>query len=211
MPYGKPGRGRQRVSAGGLVETGYVTPDGLLLEIHGGPASATEPADVKAGELRRRALVTGGAIYRDDGDGWYLTDRPPGLGLDPEQSWPPCRACCAMPAQPLDADLAAAEGELGRGDPTAVRAITAAGVPVDIPGVISAGGAASTELTSPLAFTFDAAGRLTSIVAAARNTGFETYDLLVATEITLHYDDVPTTLPDPAPLWAGADDLNTVP
>ncbi len=102
----------------GLVETGYVTPDGLLLEIHGGPASATEPADVKAGELRRRALVTGGAIYRDDGDGWDPTDRPPGLGLDPE-------TVAALPrllrnaSEPLDADLAAAEGELGRGDPTA--------------------------------------------------------------------------------------------
>jgi hypothetical protein len=194
----------------GLVETGYVTPDGFLLEIRSGPGSPIDAPDPKAGELRRRALVRDGVTYRDDGDGWYRTDQPPGIGLDPATA-------ALLPTllrdagQPEEADLAAMEGELGRRDDDAVRAITATGTVEDLPGVISVDGESFTELTAPVTFTFDAAGRLTGLVAAARNTGFETFDLRVTTEITLHYDDVPIALPDATPLWAGADDLNTVP
>ena len=194
----------------GLVETGYVTPAGFAMEMRAGPTSPDAAADLAKGELLFRALVRDGVTYRDDGLGWYPTDRPPGIGLDPATA-------ALLPsllrhvADAADADLAVAEGELGKADPAAARAITATGTVADIPGVVAVDGAPFTELKAPIALTFDAAGRLTGILVTARNTNVTAYDLVVVTEITLHYDAVPVTLPEPVPAWAGADELQVVP
>lgn len=190
----------------GLVETGYVTPAGFAMEMRAGPASPDARVDLTGGELLFRALVRDGITYRDDGQGWYPTDQPPGIGLDPATA-------ALLPGllrnatAPATADLAAAEGELGRADASATRAITAAGTVADLPGVVAVDGAPFTELTKPITFSFDAAGRLSSLLVTARNTNAAVHDLVVVTEITLHYDDVPTGLPAPEPAWAGADDL----
>ena len=108
-------------------------------------------------------------------------------------------------APPPEADLATAEGELGRGDTAATRAITSTGAVADIPGIVAVDGAPFTEITRPIAFTFDAAGRLSGLVVTARNTNVTAHDLFVVTEITLHYDDVPTSLPKAEPTWLDAD------
>jgi len=190
----------------GLVETGSVTPAGFAMEMRAGPTSPDAKTDLTGGELLFRALVRDGLTYRDDGLGWYPTDQPPGIGLDPATA-------ALLPgllrnaAAAETADLAAAEGELGQADPTATRAITAAGTVADMPGVVAVDGAPFTELTSPIAFSFDAAGRLAGLVVTARNTNATLHDLVVVTEITLHYDDVPTGLPAPEPAWSQADDL----
>lgn len=190
----------------GLVETGYVTPAGFAMEMRAGPASPDARVDLAGGELLFRALVRDGTTYRDDGQGWYPTDQPPGIGLDPATA-------ALLPgllrnaAAAATTDLAAAEGELGRAHGSAARAITAATTVADIPGVIAVDGAAFTEITAPVGLTFDAAGRLTGILVTARNTNATLQDLVVVTEITLHYDDVPRALPAPEPAWAGADDL----
>lgn len=190
----------------GLVETGYVMPAGFAMEMRAGPASPDAKADLAAGELLFRALVRDGTTYRDDGLGWYPTDQPPGIGLDPATAaLLPALLRNAAAAEAVD--LAAAEGELGRADGSATRAITATGTVADIPGVVAVDGAPFTELTGPIAFSFDAAGRLSGLVVTARNTNATVHDLVVVTEITLHYDDVPGALPAPEPAWAGADDL----
>ncbi len=67
----------------GLVETGYVTSAGFAMEMRVGPASVDAKTDLAAGELLFRALVRDGVTYRDDGLGWYPTEDPPGIGLDP--------------------------------------------------------------------------------------------------------------------------------
>jgi hypothetical protein len=194
----------------GLIETGYVTPDGFSMEMRAGPASPDAKADLAGGELLFGALVKDGLTYRDDGEGWYPTDRPPGIGLDPATA-------ARLPgllrhvADPADADLTAVEGERGRADASAARAITAAGTVADMPGVVAVDGAPFTELLGPIGFSFDAAGRLTGILVTARNTNVTAYDLVVVTEITLHYDDVPRVLPEPLPAWESADELQVVP
>lgn len=191
----------------GLTQTGYVTPAGFTMEMRAGPATAEAAADTKAGEVLFRALATGGVTYRDDGEGWYETGQPPGIGLDPATA-------ALLPrllrnaAGAKDAGLAAAEGELGRADPSAVRALTTTATTTDIPGIIAVDGAPFTQLTKPVALAFDAAGRLASILVTARNTNLDRYDLIVVTEITFAYDDVPTALPDPRPAWVAPDKVD---
>ena len=194
----------------GLVETGYVTPAGFSMEMRAGPASPGATADLASGELLFRTLVRGDVTYRDDGEGWYRTDAPPGIGLDPVTA-------AALPGllrhaeNPKDADLAAATGELGKARATAARAITADGTVADIPGVVAVDGADFTRLTGSIDFTFDEAGRLVGLVVTARNTNVTAYDLVVVTEITLRYDDVPTGLPKPEPAYAGDGTPVTIP
>lgn len=186
----------------GLTESGFVTPNGFSMEMRSGPGAAEVPANTKAGEILFRALVRDGVTYRDDGLGWYATDAPPGIGLDP--------ATAALLPRLLrdatgarDAALETAEGELGRADPAATRALIASAEVADIPGVVAVDAASFTELNEPIALTFDAAGRLAGIVVTARNTRMDTFDLVVVTEIAIHYDDVPIQLPDASPLWDG--------
>ena len=188
----------------GLVETGYVTPAGFAMEMRAGPASADAAVDLAGGELLFRALVRDGVTYRDDGLGWYPTEDPPGIGLDPTTA-KLLPALLRHASSAAEADLAGAEGELGRTEGAATRAITAAGTIADLPGVVAVDGAPFTELTKPIAFSFDAAGRLAGLLVTARNTNVEAHDLVVVTEITLHYDDVPVALPMPEPAWLDAD------
>ncbi len=186
----------------GVVETGYVTAAGFSMEMRAGPASADAPVDLASGELMFRALLRDGVTYRDDGEGWYQTDRLPGIGLDPVTA-------AALPwllrhaTDARDADLAAALGELGKARATATRGITAAGTVADIPGVVAVDGASFTQITQAIDFTFDAAGRLVGLVVTARNTNATVHELAVVTEITLRYDGVPTGLPRPEPAYAG--------
>jgi hypothetical protein len=193
----------------GLVETGFVTPAGFYAELRAGPATPDATVDLEAGELAFRALVRDGTTFRDDGLGWYPTDRPPGIGLDPVTA-------ALLPTllrdvtDAADAPLAAAEGELGTTDDAATRALVADATVADIPGVVAVDGAPFTELTQPIELTFDAAGRLSGLLVTARNTNLETFDLVVVTEIRLAYDEVPTTLPKAAPAWDGADELLVV-
>lgn len=194
----------------GLVETGYVLPSGLYLEMRSGPATAAEAADPAGGELMFQALVTGGTTYRNDGDGWYKTSTPPGIGLDPATA-------AALPrllrnsTGAKDTTLAAAAGELGAAGTAGTRAITATGTVPDFPGVVAVDGAPFTRLSGPLGLTFDAAGRLAGILALAQNTNVTAYDLMVTTEIAIRYDTVPTVLPRPEPAFTGSTTPVSVP
>jgi hypothetical protein len=188
----------------GLVETGYVTPAGFYMEMRAGPASTDAAVDLASGELLFRALVRDGTTYRDDGLGWYATEDPPGIGLDPTTAGLlPALLRHAGGAE--EADLAAAGGELAKGNSAATRAITATGAIADIPGIVAVDGAPFTEIARPVDFSFDAAGRLVGLVVTARNTNVKAHDLVVVTEIRLAYDDVPVSLPKAEPRWLDAD------
>ncbi len=199
-----------RYEVASLVETGFVTPDGFSMEMRAGPEAGADTIDLAGGDLVFRALVRGGKTYRDDGKGWYPTKQPPGIGLDPATA-------ALLPtllrdvAKPADVDLTAAEGDLGKTDPDAARAIAATSKVADIPGVIAVDGAGFTAITQPVGMTFDAAGRLVGLLVTARNTTVQTYDFEVVTEITLHYDAIPQVLPLPEPLWTGADQQQVAP
>lgn len=193
----------------GLVEVGYVTPDGFYAELRSGPMSEDVAADAKGGEVHYRALVREGVTYRDDGDGWYETEDPPGIGLDP-------RTAALLPrllrnvVSPTELEAASVDTELvGRAAGT--RALAATAVVADIPGIIAVDGEAFTEITEPVALTFDAAGRLSGIVVTARNTNMATFDLVLVTEIAFFYDEVPVRMPDPVPAHPDPDAVITKP
>jgi hypothetical protein len=147
------------------------------------------------------ALVRDGKAYRNDGRGWYETDRPPGIGLDPITA-------SILPrflARLRDINDVAPEGlqsELGLDYED--RAISANGDIADLPGLIAVDGQPFTELKGPFELTFDKAGRLTGIIATARNSNLPTFDLMVTTEIAIHYDNIPSSLPSPEPIMPAA-------
>lgn len=182
----------------GLVETGYVTPAGFYMAMRAGPDTADTKVDLAQGRLLFEALVSDGTTYRNDGQGWYPTDRPPGIGLDP-------RTAALLPAfleragGAVDIEPAALERELGSGE-TGARALRVATAVADLPGIVAADGEPFTELVRPIELTFDAAGRLSGLLVTARNTNVEEFDLIIVTEIAIAYDNVPTDLPEPLPV-----------
>ncbi len=149
----------------GLTQTGYVNPDGFFMEMRARPTTPEAKVDLANGQLLFRALVKAGLTYRDDGRGWYQTDSPPGIGLDP-------RTVELLPkllreaTQPSEVEPSSAIGRLGTAD-SVVRALMATASVADIPGVIAADGAPFTELTRPLIFAFDDLGRPTGLIVTA--------------------------------------------
>jgi hypothetical protein len=70
------------VAAGTYLERGAVVPDGFFAEVLRGHDDRVAPGDDTA-EVELSALVRGNETFRNDGAGWYATERPPGIGLDP--------------------------------------------------------------------------------------------------------------------------------
>jgi len=171
-----------------IIERGFATPGGFYSEMLAGPAPGSEPD--WNGVVRLQALERDGKVYRNDGDGWYVTTTPPGIGLDPVTA----RLLPALvrnATAPADAGVDAKDASL--------RNVTATGKVADIPGVVAADGATFTELTEPVTFKLDPDGRLASLHLVALNTNMETFDLVVETDITLRYA-VDGPLPDASPV-----------
>jgi hypothetical protein len=203
---------------GTYLERGVVTPDGFHAEIRKGPDDPRAPPDWESAKTELAALVRDGRTYRNDGSGWYVTDRPPGLGLDPTTA-------SLLPtllrglSQPADAEQpppdASAPPEPGRAVPDPFADLAPArrldgGTKVDdIPGIIAVDLADATELRGPAELAFDDAGRLVGLRVLARNTHLETYDLLIETVITFAYPISTPELPKPEPVWSPKDGGNS--
>lgn len=200
-PRGKPIGLIDELYQVGLIETGFVSPAGFSMTMRAGPMSPDARVDLAAGQILFEALVTDGTAYRNDGEGWYRTDRLPGIGLDPvTASLLPGFLDRATKA--VELDKASLPSELGSGADPAARAIAVETTVADLPGVIAVDGAPFTELTGPVSLTFDGAGRLSGLLVRARNTNLDTFDLIIVTEIAIRYDAVPTVLPDPLPAYS---------
>ena len=182
------------VAASTYLERGALTPDGFHSEIRRGPDDPAAAIDWAATRMALAALVRDGKTYRDDGAGWYPTDRPPGIGLDPASAalLPTFLRGLAEPreARPSGDDPFAAVAP-------ARRLAGATGV-AHLPGIIAVDLASATEIDDPADLAFDDAGRLIGLRVVARNTHLETYDLLVETVIRFAYPERAPPLPDPA-------------
>ena len=182
------------VPASTYLERGALTPDGFHSEIRRGPDDPAAAIDWAATRMALAALVRDGKTYRDDGAGWYPTDRPPGIGLDPASAalLPTFLRGLAEPreARPSGDDPFAAVAP-------ARRLAGATGV-AHLPGIIAVDLASATEIDDPADLAFDDAGRLIGLRVVARNTHLETYDLLVETVIRFAYPERAPPLPDPA-------------
>jgi len=164
------------VYVGGSLADGLVTPDGYFLQLRGGPVPEKEAPDIDAAVPTLAALVKDGTTYRNDGEGWYETDLPPGIGLDEA-------TIALLPKLLRDASSpSATEARVVDGDVAA--AIEATGRLADAPAIHAVGTLDYTELLGPMTFALDGQGRLVELRALMRNTKLETFDLLVETVIT---------------------------
>jgi len=179
------------VYVGGSLADGLVTPDGYFLQLRGGPVPEKEAPDIDAAVPTLAALVKDGTTYRNDGEGWYETDLPPGIGLDEA-------TIALLPKLLRDASSpSATEARVVDGDVAA--AIEATGRLADAPAIHAVGTLDYTELLGPMTFALDGQGRLVELRALMRNTKLETFDLLVETVITFRYPPERLVLPDPVP------------
>ncbi|MBA2721227.1 MAG: hypothetical protein H0U52_18590 [Chloroflexi bacterium] len=182
---------------GALIERGAVTPDGFTMEMRTGPAPG-KPADWTA-PYQFGVISTAGKTFRDDGAGWYLTDSPPGIGLDPATA-------ALLPGLLRNATGVANDGFTKVGE-VLLPKVTGSAKVADIPGVVAADGAPFTELVAPLDFAFDDQGRLAQVHVLARNTNLDVYDLLIDTTITFAYPDQAAPLPEPVPARPASADV----
>ena len=172
--------------AGALIEHGTATPAGFYAEIREGPAPGEE-ADSDA-RLMFQALERDDTVYRNEGKGWYETDTPPGIGLDP------------VTVELLGSLVRNAQAMADKGtDPAdgSIRNLEGTGKVADIPGLVAADGEAFTELTDAITFGIDPDGQLAKLHLVARNTNLADYDLEVVTDISIAYAG--SDLPGPKP------------
>jgi hypothetical protein len=188
---------------GSLIERGAVSPDGFWMEMRTGPdpgQTADWTADDHFGTIARD-----GKVWRDDGDGWYETADPPGIGLDPVTA-------ARLPALLRNAADARDDGSESVAGVSS-RRLEATGRIADVPGILAADGAPFTTIVAPVEFSFDEDGRLVRVHILARNDNQKTFDLLVDTVITFAYPGSPPDIPEPAPAYDGpvlAQDADTV-
>ncbi len=191
---------------GASIASGTVTPDGYFLQMYAGPATADAPVDFEKSPATLAALVKQGATWRNDGDGWYRTDQPPGIGLDPA-------TIALLPTFLRDAGSPEAKGAR-LVDGAAALAVEATGEIAKAPGLMAIDAASFTVLAAPLSFALDDQGRLVEIRAVMRNTRSEVFELLVETIITIRYPETAPILPAPAPLYvepgSGTDETGEV-
>jgi hypothetical protein len=176
---------------GASIAEGTVTSDGFWLQMRAGPATAEATPDFEKAPITLAALVKDGKTWRNDGEGWYQTDTPPGIGLDP-------KTVGLLPKLLRDAaDPSLAGVALVDGKPA--TNVAATGKVADAPGLMAIDAASFTELSEPIEFALDEQGRLVQLSARMRNTNIEIYDLFVDTVVTFRYDSGPLQLPDPVP------------
>jgi hypothetical protein len=173
------------------IERGGVSSDGFWMEMRDGPTGDAAP-DFANAPYEFGAIVKAGKTYRSEGRGWYETDEPPGIGIDPATA-----AFLPRLASNIDnaTDLAATSV-----DGQTIRWQAADASIADIPGLMAVDLAASSELTGPIEYGFDDAGRLVRLHAIVRNTRVEEWDFLVDVVITIGYGDA-GPIPDPSPAF----------
>lgn len=177
----------------GVIASGVALPNGFFLQMRDGPATPEAVPDFVNAQTTLAALVRDGVTWRNDGDGWYQTDMPPGIGLDP--------VTVALLPRLLRAATGPALAGAGIVGGDVTTKITATGKVADAPGLMAVDAASFTVLTEPITFSLDDAGRLREVRVLSRNTRMTEFDLLVETVITFDYPATPPALPEPKPIW----------
>jgi hypothetical protein len=162
------------------------------LEMRDGPAQDAT-ANYSTGTYLFGALISGGTLYRNDGEGWYATDVLPGIGLDPA-------TIALLPSMVKGVTGAALLIDGKNLAASAVAGVRGTAKAASIPGLIAPDALGFTDLSRPLEFGFDDQGRLASIHAIARNTNVNDYDMLVDTLISFSYPLLAPDIPKPSPL-----------
>lgn len=172
------------------IERGGVSADGFWMEMRDGPVGTAAP-DFANARYRFGTIVKAGKTYRSEGQGWYPTDQPPGIGIDP--------ATAALLPRLAGNIKSAADLPATAVDGKAIRQQAASAAIADIPGLMAVDLAGVSELSGPIEYGFDDASRLVRVHAVVRNTTVKDWDFLVDVVITFGYGDA-GPIPDPTPL-----------
>ncbi len=175
---------------GATAAIGTVKGEDFFLQLYDGPTDPGKPVDLATLAPSLAALVRDGHTWRNDGDGWYVTDQPPGIGLDP-------RTAALLPAM-LRNTTAAKDAPATLLAGQQLPTVAAAAAVADAPGLMAIDAAPFTVFAQPLSFAFDASGRLAQLTATMRNTRMADFDLIVVTTITFDYDHL-SAFPDASP------------
>lgn len=177
---------------GGTIAEGIASAEGFWLQMRQGPLERDGDPDFVASPINMAALTRNGWTWRNDGEGWYETDAPPGIGLD-------LATVALLPKLLAEASDAAVAGS-GVVDGRAAALIEAVGRIENAPGLMAIDAARFTVLAEPISFALDEEGRLVQLTAVMRNTNIDVFDLLVETVITFRYGTA-AALPEPVPTW----------
>jgi len=180
---------------GAVIADGSATPDGLWLEMRRGPATEKAAPDFVNAPVTLAALTAKGVTYRNDGDGWYVTANPPGIGFDTV-------TLGLLPSLLREAQNASlTKTTIVNG--TTQTTFDATGAARNAPGLMAVDASSFTALVGGMQFTVDTNGRLIGIHAVTQNLRLSVYDLLVDVTIEIRYDTSPG-LPKPDPTLAPA-------
>jgi hypothetical protein len=174
------------------IERGGVSADGFWMELRDGPVGDAAP-DFAGAQYEFGAISKAGTTYRSEGRGWYPTDQPPGIGIDPATAALLPRLVSHI-ANPVDLPPSSTDGKT-------IRWQAADAAIADIPGLMAVDQAAVSELTGPIEYGYDDAGRLVSLHAVVRNSDVKDWDYLVDVVITFGYGDA-GPIPEPSPILA---------
>lgn len=177
---------------GTTIERGANTPDGFWMEMRAGPVAGAKP-DWTGATYEYGTIVQAGKTYRNDGQGWYATNDPPGIGLDPATA-------ALLPTLLRNASSPTDAGPISL-DGVSIRAVTAGAKVADVPGIMAVDAQSFTSLTDSATFAFDDQARLAQLHAVTLNTNEKRYDLVIDTVITLSYPLTADPIPDPTPVW----------
>lgn len=190
---GKGGSTTDHYALATYLERGAASSAGFWLEIRDGPVG-DEPPDFEGATYQLGAIVRDDKTFRNDGDGWYRTDDPPGIGLDP-------RTAGLLPAMLRGATGTKDRDQAPGDDPTADRGLEATTTVAELPGLIAVDAETFTEFVGPLELDFDDTGRLVRLRGLARNTSLaDEVDMLVDTEISFDYPLFAPDIPRPEPI-----------
>ncbi|TFG67294.1 MAG: hypothetical protein E4H24_06525 [Thermomicrobiales bacterium] len=126
---GKGGSTTDHYALATYLERGAASSAGFWLEIRDGPVG-DEPPDFAGATYQLGAIVRDDKTFRNDGDGWYRTDDPPGIGLDP-------RTAGLLPAMLRGATGTKDRDQAPGDDPTAARGLEATTTVAELPGLIA--------------------------------------------------------------------------
>ncbi|HJP89034.1 MAG TPA: hypothetical protein VJ850_08375 [Candidatus Limnocylindrales bacterium] len=211
VEYAKPGgslipvaglaapNGVDHVYVNSVLARGSVAPGAFWMEMRFGPDETTEAIYEQAPTMFR-VIARDGALWRNDGAGWFTAAVSPGIGMDP--------ATAALLPQLLRSVTNVADQ--GRDVVGGQQLHRYAGV-VDVanfPGVVASDGAPFTENPVAVTLWLDSANRLVQLEGRARNLNETTFDLKVITTIRITYAAAGPP-PLPAPTLAPATSTGT--
>jgi hypothetical protein len=171
-------RGVDHVYVNSVLARGNVAPNAFWMEMRFGPDETTE-ANYELAPTMFQVIDRGGALWRNDGAGWYGTAVSPGVGMDP--------ATAALLPQLLRsvANVSEQGQEVVDGQP--LRRYVGTVEVANFPGVVAADGAVFTENPIAVRIWLDSNNRLVRLEGSARNLNESTFDLKIVTTIRITY------------------------